>query len=75
LFNSLGGVQTSSGNLAINYGRFRAIFDAIETERPGEKHTLDAARNYLATLEARPQPIFLEQVLHEALSEVQAIVA
>jgi hypothetical protein len=75
LFNCVGGVQTSSGNLALNYERFREIFDAIETERPYEKHTLNAARAYLAALEVRPQPVFLEQVLHESLAEVEAIVA
>lgn len=75
LFNSVGNIQTSSGNLAINYARFREIFDAIEIKRPSEKHTIAAARRHLAALEAQPQPVFLEQVMHEALAIVEAVVA
>jgi len=75
IFNSVGDTQASSGNLAINYDRFRVMFDAIEAERPSEKHTIAVAKSHLSALEARPQPVFLEQIMHESLAEVEAIVA
>ena len=63
------------GKLSINFVRFREIFDAVQAERPGERHTLDAARKYLDHLETQPQPIYIEHVLHHVLSEVAQIVA
>ena len=63
------------GRLSINFTRFREIFNAVQAERPGEIHTLEAARKYLDHLETQPQPIYIAQVLQHALSEVAQIVA
>jgi hypothetical protein len=71
----LGGAPEASSKLAIRYDIFRGIFDAIEVERPAEKYTLNAARDYLSKIESQAQPIFLDSVLLDALSAVKAFIA
>ena len=71
----IGSDPWASAKLAIDYPNFRAIFDAIEAERPSEKPTLDIARAYLAKLEAGLQPVFIESVLTNGLNAVAANVA
>ncbi len=75
LSNNVGGIETSSGKLAINYDRFLEIFDKVEAEVRREKYTLDAARTYLTLLKSKNQPVFLEDVLHDSLLAVHAVVA
>lgn len=70
----VGAGSIGSAKLALNYTKFREIFDAIEIERPAEKTTLDIARAYLSKLEAGPQPVFIESVLAHAQSSVEAVV-
>jgi hypothetical protein len=74
LWESIGGAPVASAKLGIRFDIFRGIFDAIEAERPTEKHTLNPARDYLLKLESRTQPIFLESVLFDALSAVKGFV-
>ncbi|HOD62389.1 MAG TPA: hypothetical protein PKG96_09865 [Bacilli bacterium] len=74
LSDSIGGEQESSSKLAIKYDVLREIFKSIEAERKNEKETLEAAQRYLSKLESRPQPVYIDLVLHDALNEVKAFV-
>ncbi|MHB1579109.1 MAG: hypothetical protein ACYCTK_08615 [Acidithiobacillus ferrooxidans] len=55
--------------------KLRAIFDAVLKERPSEKLTVEAARNYLSQLEASDTTIMLVDIIQVVVSEVEPHVA
>ncbi|MBN8947910.1 hypothetical protein ACVCL3_10780 [Rhodanobacter sp. UC4437_H4] len=55
--------------------RLREIFDSVLAERPGERHTLQGARDYLDQLEATGTQIMLVETVQAAISEIEVHVA
>ena len=55
--------------------KIRVIFDAVLIERPGEKRTIESARNYLASLEATNTQIMLVDLIQAAITDIEPHVA
>jgi hypothetical protein len=51
--------------------KLRAIFDAVLQERPGQRRTIEAARNYLSQIEASGKQIMVVDLIQTVISEVE----
>ena len=55
--------------------KLRVIFDTVLQERPGERRTIEAARNYLSQLETSGRQIMIVDLIQAVVSEVEPHVA
>ena len=70
---SIGGPRDDSARMFLRLDQLRDILDAVELERPSEKRNIDAARNYISQLESKGTKLYLENLMTEALSAVNAV--
>lgn len=71
---TLGGPQQDSSRLFFRLDVLRQILDAVEAEWKPAKKNIDAARVYIAELEARSGQIFLDDLMLEAIEAVRAVI-
>jgi hypothetical protein len=68
------GQTTSAVRLAFRFDVLRKILADVEIENEKSKPLHDRARPFIDVLEARAQPVFLDDVVREALAEARSII-